>query len=310
MSESTTEPLVFREVSALYDFEKPGAERPTGKISFTLAEGTGDTDNASFKIDDDQLKLVDSLNFEAKPQHSIRVKATDAGGLSIERSFLIKVENLPEAPIAIAIDNDAIEENLKKGATVGNLVATDEDAGEKHTYKLIDNLEGEPTDNSKFTISGTRLRTAEPFDFDATPELTVYLEVTDRAKLTYSQAISITVKDANDPPSGLTIDNNTIAENQAKGTEVGILTAIDPDAVDTHTFAVVGGKDKKHFAINGDRLITNGPLDYELKTEMDLAIIRVTDSGKISKDVPLPISVTNVNDAPTDITLSNYHRRE
>ena len=39
---------------------------------FTLAEGTGDTDNASFTIDDDQLKIVDSLNFEAKPQHSIR----------------------------------------------------------------------------------------------------------------------------------------------------------------------------------------------------------------------------------------------
>ena len=87
---------------------------------------------------------------------------------------MVKVENLPEAPIAIAIDNDAIEENLKRGATVGNLIATDEDAGEKHTYKLIDNPEGEPTDNSKFTISGTRLRTAEPFDFDATPELTVY----------------------------------------------------------------------------------------------------------------------------------------
>ena len=215
---------VQKKISALYDFEKPGTDRPTGKISFTLAEGSGDTDNASFKIDDDQLKLVDSLNFEAKPQHSIRVKATDAGGLSIERSFLVKVENLPEAPIAIAIDNDAIEENLKKGATVGNLVATDEDAGEKHTYKLIDNPDGEPTDNAKFTISGTRLRTAEPFDFDATPELTVYLEVTDRAKLTYSQAIIITVKDANDPPTGLTIDNNTIAENQpTKGTEVPML---------------------------------------------------------------------------------------
>mgnify|MGYP001387508134 CR=1 FL=1 len=227
---------------------------PHTETSFTLVEGTGDTDNASFEIDDDQLKLVDSLNFEAKPQHSILVKATDAGGLSIERSFLVKVENLPEAPIAIAIDNDAIEENLKKGATVGNLIATDEDAGEKHTYKLIDNPDGEPTDNAKFTISGTRLRTAEPFDFDATPELTVYLEVTDRAKLTYSQAISITVKDANDPPTGLTIDNNTIAENLPTKSVIGTLTAEDPDAVDSHTFSLSGGKDVKSFSINGNHV--------------------------------------------------------
>ena len=30
----------------------------------------------------------------------------------------------------ITLDNDSIEENQKKGATVGNLVAVDEDAGE------------------------------------------------------------------------------------------------------------------------------------------------------------------------------------
>ena len=275
-----------------------------GSTSFTLAEGAGDTDNASFTIDGERLKIVAPLNFEAKPQHTIRVKATDAGGLSVERNFLVKVTNVPEAPVAIAISNDSIAENLKKGATIGKLSATDEDAGEKHTFKLIDSPAGVGNDNALFSISGYNLRTNAVLDFDATPQLSVLVEVTDRAKLTYTQVLTINVTDANDAPTGLTIDPVTIAENQAKGTEIGTLTAIDPDTGDTHTYSVVGGKDKKLFAVNGDKLITNAILDYELKSELDL-VIRVTDSGKASVDIPLPITVTDVNDGPTDITLDN-----
>ena len=45
------------------------------------------------------------------------------------------------------------------------------------------------------------------------------------------------------------LEPTSVDENQAKGTVIGALTAIDPDAVDVHTFSIVGGKDKKFFAV-------------------------------------------------------------
>ena len=53
------------EVLALYDFEKTGTSRPTAKISFTLTEGLGDTDNAVFTIEGNQLKTAQLLNYDA-----------------------------------------------------------------------------------------------------------------------------------------------------------------------------------------------------------------------------------------------------
>ena len=59
---------------ALYDFEKTGTSRSTAKISFTLIKGLGDTDNAVFIIEGNQLKTA-QFNHDAKDQLSIRVKA-------------------------------------------------------------------------------------------------------------------------------------------------------------------------------------------------------------------------------------------
>ena len=170
---------------------------------FSLVEGSGDTDNSSFTIEGNQLKTAAEFNYEAKSKYTIRVKGTDSGGLSIEKSFIINATNIPEAPTAITLDNNTVEENLKKGATVGRLSTTDEDSGEKHTYKLVDAPEGETNQNDRFTISGTTLRTNDVFDFDAVQEQTVHVEVTDRGKLTFVQALTIQIVDANDPPTGL-----------------------------------------------------------------------------------------------------------
>ena len=183
-------------------------------------------------------------------QSTLSARGRDDTDLTVEKVFKIKTTNLPEAPTLITLDNDSVEENQKKGATVGNLLAVDEDAGEKHTFKLIDDPSGEPNDNSKFSLSGIRLRTNEPFDFESQPTLNIYVEVKDRG--TYAQRVTVNVLDANDAPTGLTIDNDSIIENQPTKTVIGKLSAVDPDAADRHTYKIVGGKDMKFFASDGE----------------------------------------------------------
>jgi hypothetical protein len=65
-------------------------------FTYTLVPGDGDTDNALFVIDENQLKAVASFDFEIKPSYVVRVRTTDAGGLFFEKELLIQVVDLPE----------------------------------------------------------------------------------------------------------------------------------------------------------------------------------------------------------------------
>jgi autotransporter-associated beta strand protein len=64
--------------------------------TYTLVAGAGDTDNASFNIAGHALRASVSLDFETKASYSVRVRATDAGGLFIEKSFTITVTDVTE----------------------------------------------------------------------------------------------------------------------------------------------------------------------------------------------------------------------
>jgi len=73
------------------------ANSTTG-FTYALVDGAGSTDNASFIINGDKILLNTAVNYEVKNSYSIRIKTTDAGGLSYEESFTISVDNMNEKP--------------------------------------------------------------------------------------------------------------------------------------------------------------------------------------------------------------------
>ena len=155
-----------------------------------------------------------------------------------------------------------------------------------------------------FKLSGNRLTTNAELDYETSEHHTITVQVTDKDGLTFVQDLLIHVSNGNDAPTGATLNNNEVAENLPTDTEVGTLTASDPDRSDVHTFKITGGVDKALFQIQGDKLLTSASLDYEAKAELEV-IVRVTDDSGAYFDVPLSISVTDANDSPTDITLNN-----
>ena len=118
-------------------------------FNYALVEGDGDTDNSSFSISGNELKLGVSANFEAKNSYSVRVRSTDAGGLSFEQAFTISVTNVNETPSALALSSSSLAENSAVGATVGTLSSTDPDSNESFTYDLVAG-DGD-TDNSSLS---------------------------------------------------------------------------------------------------------------------------------------------------------------
>jgi VCBS repeat-containing protein len=84
----------------------------------------GGADAANFSIAGSTLRIADGvLDFETKPSYQVTVRATDAGGLSVDRTFTISVTDLNDAPTVSAIPDQTIAEDSATGVlafTVGD----------------------------------------------------------------------------------------------------------------------------------------------------------------------------------------------
>ena len=67
--------------------------------TYSLVAGTGSTDNGSFTIDGNQLKIDVIPDYESNTSYDIRVRSTDQGGLTFERTFTITINDLADQPI-------------------------------------------------------------------------------------------------------------------------------------------------------------------------------------------------------------------
>jgi len=106
------------------------------------------------------------------------------------------------------------------------------------------------------------------------------------------------------------IDNdsspNLVLEDALVGSLVGVTAlAIDPDALDTVTYALTdnaGGRFAIH-SLSGVVSITDA-IDHETRSSHTI-VVRATSSDGSSSSAPIVISVTNVNEAPTTLTLDS-----
>ena len=60
-------------------------------FTYELVAGKGDTDNQAFSINDEQLKINSSPDYETKSSYSIRVKTTDEEGSSYEEQLTLSL---------------------------------------------------------------------------------------------------------------------------------------------------------------------------------------------------------------------------
>ena len=126
-------------------------------FSYSLEDDAG----GLFHIQNNQIKVaVDNnnclqfggsycrINYEEKPNASIRVKTEDNGEpkLSFSKDLTITVDNINDRPRDIRLSANTLLENATKGFIIGEFTATDEDVGQNITFKLTND------DNGRFTM--------------------------------------------------------------------------------------------------------------------------------------------------------------
>jgi subtilisin family serine protease/Ca2+-binding RTX toxin-like protein len=273
---------------------------------YSLVAGTGATDNALFSITGNQLKTKAIFNFEAKNSYSILLRTTDQGGLFFDKQFTIGITNVNETPTNITLSNSNIAENQEIGTLVGNLITTDPDANNTFTYSLVTGTGA--TDNASFTIVGNQLQTNGVFNFESKKAYSIRVRTTDQDGLFFEKVLPIGITNVNETPTNINLSATTVAENLAIGTLVGNLTSIDPDVGNTFTYSLVpgtvAGNDNSFFNVVGTQLKTNAIFNFENKNSYSI-LLRTTDQGGLFFDKAFTIGVTNVNETPTNLTLSN-----
>ncbi|MFN9434172.1 MAG: cadherin repeat domain-containing protein, partial [Planctomycetota bacterium] len=272
---------------------------------YSLVAGAGSTDNGAFSISGNTLRASNSFDFETNSSYTVRIRATDQGGLFTEKAFAIAVVNVNETPTNIGLSNTSILENAGVDATVGSFTTTDADAGDTFTYSLVTGA-GDG-DNGAFNISGNTLRATSGFDFEGKSLYTVRVRSTDQGGLFTEKSFIITVVDANEAPTNIGLSSASVPENAGINAPIGTLSTSDIDAGNTFTYALVDGvgdDDNPAFAILGSTLLAVDSFDFEARSSYTVRI-RSTDQGGLFTEKVFVITVTDSNETPTDIGLSN-----
>jgi gliding motility-associated-like protein len=283
--------------------------------TYTLVSGVGATDNASFSIVGNQIKAGIAFDFETKSNYSVRVKTTDAGGLSYEKVFTISVVDVVEnvAPTNIALSTTSIAENNAINAVIGSLNSTDIDAGDTHTYTLASGVGS--TDNASFSIVGNQIKAGIAFDFETKSNYSVRVKTTDAGGLSFEQAFTITVTNVNETPIlsvsqttnlgvvGIPLTTITVTNSSGPATSFAITPALSVGLTFNTTTGAISGTPtlamaSRTYTISGTNSDGTGTVSFSLVIDQDTDKDGLLDSIDTDDDGD---GIVDINDAfPTN----------
>lgn len=278
---------------------------------------SGGADAALFAINpfSGTLTLIAAPNFESpsdadgSSSYLVIVQVSD-GSLTDSQALTVSVTNANELPaITSNGGGDSASIGVPENTTaVTTVTATDPDAETTIVYSISGGV-----DAAMFSINASNGALAfitapnfeAPTDSDGNNSFLVIVQASD-GSLSDSQALTVTVANANEPPT-ITSDGAgdaasiSVPENT---TVVTTFAATDPDAGMTLTYSIGGGADADRFSIDA----TSGALafvtapNFETPTDADsndsyLVIVQSSD-GSLSDSQTLTVTVTNVNELP------------
>lgn len=191
--------------------------------------------------------------------------------------------------------------NVPVAPSLAWAASTDPDAGSTITYKVYFGTATNPTDLLA-DCNGVNTSFCVPTSIGNLAEGTTYywkVEARDNIGASTTGPIWMFTTTGNVAPTDITLSHASVAENLAAGTQVGVLSAVDPSVVDTHTYTLVAGEgstDNASFTIDVDTLHTAAIFNFEAKASYSIRV-RAVDGGGLAVEKPFTITVTDVAEA-------------
>ncbi|QYO63946.1 cadherin repeat domain-containing protein [Leptolyngbya sp. 7M] len=193
---------------------------------------------------------------------------------------------------------------------VGTFASVDPDGDTSFSYELVAGTGS--ADNNAFTIAGNELRIKNSPDFETKSSYSIRVKTTDPGGLSFEKPLTITIRNLNEAPTGISIDSNTVNENVPVNTLVGRLSTTDPDANNTFSYRLVSGvgsTDNALFEISGNELRIKTVPNFEVKPTYSVRI-QSSDQNGLTVQRQFTINVRDLNEAPTNISISKNNINE
>uniref|UniRef100_A0A667XCZ1 Cadherin 18 n=1 Tax=Myripristis murdjan TaxID=586833 RepID=A0A667XCZ1_9TELE len=271
-----------------------------------------------------------NMDREAREHYAVVIQAKDmagqVGGLSGSTTINITLTDVNDNPPKFPQKNYQlyVPESAQVGKPVGKIKANDEDAGINAEIKYsIINSEGA----NMFSITTDRdtregiISLKKPLNYERKKTYTLHIEGMNThidPRFSYlgsfkdTATLKITVGDVDEPPVfSMDYYIMDVYENAHIGTEVGAVTARDPDSRNSPVRYFMDSKEEgvRYFSIEEDSGVvrTTQPLDREDMpwhniTVMASEVGRYPDyNPSLLSHVPVTVQVLDVNDNPPEI---------
>ena len=188
-------------------------------------------------------------------------------------------------------------ENTGPGENIGDPVtATDPDTGNTLTYSL--DATGAVSFDIESTSGQIKTKSGVTYDHETVPTYPVTVTATDNHGDSDTIAVTITVTDANDPPTITGDSTVSYAENRTD--TVATYTASDPEG--TSITWSLSGDDAEDFVINEGVLTFGATPNFEAAADANtdnvyLVTVEASD-GSVKGTLDVTVTVTGLNEAP------------
>jgi len=263
-----------------------------GSATSTFGAGTWTATGAIADVNE----LLEDVRFVPSPDSNadftVEVRVSDGLSAPLVSTMAIHGQAVNDAPIlAIAGDQTAISDGTTR-VIAGFASATPGGGSDESGQSIVISVVGvddtalfsmQPHIDAAGTLryqavagaAGSAVVTVRARDDGGTSHSGI-----DTAEVTFTITLSAPPS-VNAAPSAISLSASTVAEgiDTTGGYTVGLLSASDADAGDTHTFSIAGGADASRFVIVGNALrIVDGVLDHETRSSYTVAV-QATDSG-------------------------------
>ncbi|KAL7373709.1 hypothetical protein ABVT39_013150 [Epinephelus coioides] len=268
---------------------------------------------------------LSDMDREAREHYTVVIQAKDmagqVGGLSGSTTINITLTDVNDNPPMFPQKNYQlyVPESAQVGKPVGKIKANDEDLGVNADIKYsIINSEGANT----FSISTDRdtregiISLKKPLNYERKKTYTLHIEGMNThvdPRFSYlgsfkdTATLKITVGDVDEAPI-FSIDHYIldVYENSPSGTEVGVVTARDPDSRNSPVRYFLDSKEEgvRYFRIDESSglIRTTQPLDREDMAWHNITVMASeVDNPSLLSHVPVTVQVLDVNDNPPEI---------
>jgi VCBS repeat-containing protein len=245
------------------------------------------------------ISTTQAFDHEANASFDLVVRATDPGGLSVDRTVTIAVTDVNEAPTDLVVNGTSVNENAPAGTMVGTVSASDPDS-DILGYTLTDDAGG------RFAVDSSGvLTTTAPLDHEAAASYDIVVRATDPGGLFVQRTVTISVGDVNEAPTALA-DSVAVNEDATTPNLWNLLLGndSDPDAGASLSIASVNGSgtlgslvfdastQNLRYVADHDSFDALAPG----QTAVDTFTYTVTDSGGLTSTATVSVTVTGIAD--------------